>query len=84
MKVEFSKSAFRELKKLPKDVQKRIIDKINFYIKQTDSLMFADHITDSRFGEYRFRIGDYRVMFDVIKNTIFILKVGHRKNVYRQ
>ncbi len=83
MKVEFSKSAFRELKKLPKDVQKRIVNKIDFYIKQKDPLIFAEPITDSRFGDYGFRIGDYRAMFDVIKNTIFILKVGNRKNVYR-
>jgi len=83
MKVELSKSAFKELEKLPKDIQKRIIGKIDFYIKQTNPLMFAERITDSRFGSYRFRIGDYRAMFDVIKDTIFILKIGHRKDIYR-
>lgn len=31
---------------------------------------------------YRLRIGDYRVIFDVEKEIISILKVGHRKNVY--
>lgn len=83
MKVEFSRSAFRELKKLPKEVQRRVIDKIEFYTKQKDPLTFAEYITDFHFGGYRFRVGDYRAIFDIIKNTIFILKVGHRKDVYR-
>lgn len=34
-------------------------------------------------GEWRFRIVDYRVFFDVVKNNIIVLKVGHRKDVYR-
>ena len=83
MKVELSKSAFKEFKKLPKDIQKRIIGKVDFYTKQADPLMFAEHITDSRFGNYRFRIGDYRAMFDIANKTIYILKVGHRKDIYR-
>jgi len=83
MKVEFSRSAFRELKKLPKGVQKRIIDKIEFYTEQKNPLIFAEHTTDFRFGDYRFRIGDYRVIFDFTKDTISILKIGHRKDIYR-
>ena len=34
--------------------------------------------------DYRLRVGDYRVLFDVgwEDNTIFVLKIGHRKEVY--
>ncbi|PIU83448.1 MAG: hypothetical protein COS68_03990 [Elusimicrobia bacterium CG06_land_8_20_14_3_00_38_11] len=34
-------------------------------------------------GMYRFRVGDYRVIFDVDKNNIVILRIGHRKKIYR-
>ena len=40
-------------------------------------------LTDSRIGEYRLRIGDYRVLFDLIGNEIVILRVQHRKDVYK-
>lgn len=35
-------------------------------------------------ANYRLRIGDYRILFDVYRdeNAIFILKIGHRKEVY--
>ncbi|MEK6969976.1 MAG: type II toxin-antitoxin system RelE/ParE family toxin [Nanoarchaeota archaeon] len=33
---------------------------------------------------YRFRVGDYRVIFDMEKDKliILVLKIGHRKNIY--
>jgi len=34
-------------------------------------------------GQYRFRIGDYRVVFDIEGDTLFVLDVGHRKDIYR-
>ena len=35
-------------------------------------------------ADYRLRIGEYRILFDVDWNEkkIFILKIGHRKDVY--
>jgi len=34
---------------------------------------------------YRIRIGDYRVVYDVLEDVIvvLILRIGHRKDVYR-
>ena len=39
--------------------------------------------TDKKLGEYRFRIGDYRVIFDTVKESIIILSIGHRKDIYQ-
>jgi len=33
--------------------------------------------------EYRFRVGDYRVLFEVEKETIVIYRIRHRREVYR-
>ena len=35
-------------------------------------------------NDFRLRVGDYRVIFSIEKETIQILKVGHRKNIYER
>jgi len=49
-----------------------------------EPLRYAEKLTDPRLGTYRFRIGVYRVIFDIEGNNIVILRVGHRKNIYRR
>ncbi len=40
-------------------------------------------MTSSELGTYRFRMGDYRVIFDVDDNKIVVLRVGQRRDIYR-
>ena len=83
MELIFSRKAFRQLCRLERKVQQRINGKLNFYLSQKEPLAFAERIMDSRFGEWRFRIGDYRVLFDVNRDTIEVLKVDHRGDIYK-
>jgi mRNA interferase RelE/StbE len=83
MNVLFSKSALRNLEKLEKAIQKRIIDKTEFYFSQKNPLSHTEKMKDTRYGQWRLRIGDYRVLFDVEKDCAFILKIGHRREVYK-
>lgn len=83
MEIIFSASALRQLAKLEKTIQKRINEKLDFYLFQSNPLDFAERLTDRQFGDWRFRIGDYRILFDVEKDKIIILKVGHRKDSYQ-
>jgi len=39
---------------------------------------------DPALGSYRLRIGDYRVIFDIIGNDIVVLRIGHRKEIYKR
>ncbi len=80
---EFKPQALRDLKKLPKDIQQRIIGKLDFYVSQENPLFFADHLIHFEIGSYRFRIGDYRVIFDVEDERIIILTLGHRREIYK-
>jgi len=34
-------------------------------------------------GQWRFRVGDYRIRYDIIEETVLILRIGHRREVYR-
>jgi mRNA interferase RelE/StbE len=79
--VSFSNKAARELKKLDKQVQKRIIEKLIQYAN-SENLTEAKKLTNPLLGEWRYRIGDYRVIFDLSGKEIQVLKVAHRSEVY--
>lgn len=80
---EFKKKAAKEIDELPPMIRQRILEKLKFYSLQENPLRFAEKLKDYRFGEYRFRVGDYRILFDRENQKMVILKVGHRKDIYR-
>jgi len=55
---------------------------MRFYEKQNNPLDFAKRLTDFREGSFCFRVGDYRLPFDITRGKIYILKVGKRDKVY--
>ncbi len=83
MKINYTKSAIADLVSLPVEVQKRIARKMKFYTEAQNPLRFAERLTDFKDADFRFRIGEYRILFDVIENKIFILKIKHRRESYR-
>lgn len=81
MKFWFTANAEDQLKRLPAFLQKRIVSKIDLYATQPDPLQFAEPLSASDF--YRFRIGDYRVIFELLHGTIWILAIKRRDEAYR-
>lgn len=79
----FTRQAVKGIARLPKSQQRRIINKLDYFVQSQDPLKYAKKMVDRQLGEYRFRIGDYRVIFDVEQTFIKILAVGHRQEVYR-
>jgi mRNA-degrading endonuclease RelE of RelBE toxin-antitoxin system len=69
--------------KLPPEIQSRIEGKIDAMGLRLDRF---PHHRLTRADRYRLRVGDYRVIytFDVGRNTIHLLAVGHRREVYRE
>jgi len=82
MVVRMRPGAERDLCGFPASVQGRIMRKLEFYARATEPLRFARSLHDARLGHYRFRIGDYRALFEVVDGTIFILAIKHRKDAY--
>ena len=78
----FTKYADQQLRKFPISVQRKIIKKIEFYLNTENPLHFADSIKGSADKIYRFRAGDYRIIFEWQKDHILILKVALRPNAY--
>lgn len=80
--VEFKSSALKELKKLPKRISIRIfnaIDKLSINPRAGNTRPMVGSMS------WRLRVGDYRIVYDINdkKIVILIIKVGHRKDIYK-
>jgi len=86
-KIKLTGKAKKDLESLERDIQRRIVRKLRFYLENSNPLQYARKIKDRRFGEYRFRIGDYRIIFDINKNgnivVLIIFRLKYRKEVYK-
>lgn len=80
-KIVFKESAFKELQSLDKAVRVRVsavIDALAYNPRPPGYLKMKGS------SSYRIRIGDWRVIYDVVDNilTVTILKIGHRGGIY--
>ncbi len=71
----------RDLERLDSETKARIGQRLKFFL--TDPLRHARNLSDPRIGSYRFRVGDYRILFDIVDQDIVVLRVGHRREIYR-
>lgn len=80
----WTNQARQHIKKLDPDIQRIIIKKLDYFLTSPNPLSFAKRLTRFDAGQYRFRIGDYRVTFDVHEQMIIILAIGNRKEIYKK
>lgn len=77
----YTKRAVKDIQRLDRVAKQRIKTALEKYCE--DPLRFAHKLTNPALGTYRFRVGNYRVIFDLEEDTLIILRVGHRKDIYR-
>ena len=86
-KPVYTKRAFSDLAFLGKKDAERVLDKISYFCSQKDTLRYAKKLKDPKFGTYRFRIGDYRAIFDLDRGgnvqILLILTIRHRRDIYK-
>ncbi|KYK35320.1 MAG: type II toxin-antitoxin system RelE/ParE family toxin [Theionarchaea archaeon] len=80
-RILLTRRALKDLESIDKKTQNRIATKLKEYAQEP--LKHARKLINPDIGTYRFRIGDYRVIFDAADETIVILRIGHRQNIYR-
>ncbi|MBD3823838.1 MAG: type II toxin-antitoxin system RelE/ParE family toxin [Epsilonproteobacteria bacterium] len=80
MKIEIRKSAIKDLKAIHEPFKSKLHDKI-LELKNFPNLSNIKKLTNFE-PAYRLRVGDYRVLFDIIDDTIIIGRVLHRQNSY--
>jgi len=71
--------ALKDLRRLDKRLSKRIVDRIEIMAEDLtgDVKKLTDHSP-----QYRLRIGDYRVLFDIEDETIVIQRIRNGREVY--
>lgn len=80
-KLLYTKTAVKDIQKLDTVVKKRLKSKLETYAK--NPLFYAKKLIDFSLGAYRWRIGNYRIVFDIDRDVIVILRVRHRREIYR-
>jgi len=78
----YTQRAIKDINRLPTAIKNRIGDTLNRY--RQPPLNYAEKLKDPKLGSYRFRIGDFRVIFDLEDEEIVVLRVGHRSEIYRE
>ena len=81
----FRKRAIKNFSKLNKLQQERIIKKLDYFISSWNPLQYAEKLTDPKLWTYRFRIWEYRLVFDVDEEwkLIILLLIDVRWSVYK-
>jgi len=77
----YTKSSVKDIKKLDTIGKKRLKKKLE--LLATDPLHYSKKLIHSDLGSYRYRVGDYRIIFDLDGKNIVILRVGHRREIYK-
>jgi len=80
-KIAFKKSVIRDLKKIGKEQVERILSKIEETLVEIPEK--CPLLSGKFAGLRKFRVGDYRVIFTILDDTVLVLRVSHRKESYR-
>jgi len=80
--IYFKESVWKELKKVPKNDLKKILSRIE-NLGEDPRPGGCEKLTAHEL--YRIRQGNYRIVYSIQDEelTVWIIKVGHRRNVYR-
>jgi mRNA interferase RelE/StbE len=82
-RIEFARKALREFQNLPAQVKKRLKPKIDA-LGQNPRPRGVKKI-EGKENLYRIRVGDYRVIYEVLDKVLLVLvvKLGDRKDIYK-
>jgi mRNA interferase RelE/StbE len=85
--VEISNIAERQLRKIDRSIQKRILDWLEDRLENCKNPRhFGEPLKGNHAGLWRYRIGDYRVLCEIQdeKIVVLVLAIGHRREVYKR
>ena len=86
MEFVFSSKAQKDFKKLDISIQKRIKAFTQEIEKLENPRSKGKALTGDLKGFWRYRIGDYRLVCEILENELIIytIKISHRKNIYNK
>lgn len=85
-RIEYEPLAQKQLKKLDKAAAIRLVRTLERDLtRHGDPRAFGEAMIGTWTGFWRYRVGDYRAICRIEDSivTIFVIEVGHRREVYR-
>jgi len=86
-KIEFDPAALKELSKLDKPVEQRILKFLRERVaKLDDPRRIGASLQGTLSGLWKYRVGDYRLICSLEHNrlVVLVLRIGHRREVYKR
>lgn len=84
--MEYTKEALKALKKMDRHTAALILGWVRKnLVGCTDPRQHGKGLTANRSGQWRYRVGDYRLLAEIEDDriVILILEIGHRKEIYK-
>ena len=85
MKVIYTDTSRKQLKKLDKTMQKRILDYKDEVELLENPRFRGKALVENMKGLWRYRVGDYRIICEILEEEVVIsvIKIGHRRAAYK-
>ena len=83
-RVQFTDEAVRDLERLDPGVRRRILARLERLSGHAEEVQHQP-LTGSLAGLYKLRVGDCRVLYDLLREerVILVHAIGHRRDIYR-
>ena len=81
-KLVYKKSVQRDLKKLSKAEAHRVLNQVEEELSENAD---THPVLKGQFaGLRKYRMGDYRVIYAILGVDVLVLRIGHRKDIYKK
>jgi len=79
--IEWTEEALRDVEKLDPPIRQRILRKISWLSNNFEAIT-PEPLSAEFKGMFKFRIGDWRVLYTIEERTLVIQFIGHRREIY--
>jgi len=80
-RIDYKRSVFNDIKKIDRPVVERIMHDIEFELAKNPEI--GEALTGQFKGLYKYRVGNWRVIYSILSDSILILRIRHRSVVYQ-
>lgn len=82
--IKFEEGARRSLEKLDKTIRQQIENYLDRLLTIENPRLRGKGLTASRSGQWRYRVGDYRIICEIQDKVlvVLVLEIGHRSKIY--
>ena len=81
-KIEWTEGAVEDLRKLDRQVVRRILRKLDWFSKNFERSV-PEPLAGEFKGTYKLRVGDWRVIYTIEGDNVVIQSIAHRREIYK-